>query len=97
MAKDQLDAKRPVAPIDYTRDLSCPLLGLFGEEDRAPTPEQVALHQDELKRFGKNYEFHMYPGAGHGFNCDERDSYHEASAADALTRTLGWFDKYLKH
>src|SRR3954451_7806834 len=41
MSDDDLTEKRPVAPIDYTADLSCPLLGLFGNDDQAPTPEQV--------------------------------------------------------
>ena len=67
MEKDALNAMRPVAPIDYTKDLPCPILGLFGEDDRSPTPEQVAQHEEELKKHGKNYEFHMYPDAGHGF------------------------------
>src|SRR5436190_2173861 len=67
MAPADLTPKQPVAPIDYTKELSCPLLGLFGEEDRSPTKEQVALHEQELKKYGKNYEFHMYPNAGHGF------------------------------
>ena len=49
MAKEDLTANRPVAPIEYTKDLSCPILGLFGEEDKSPTPEQVALHEAELK------------------------------------------------
>jgi len=28
--KDELTPNQPVAPIDYTKDLSCPMLGLFG-------------------------------------------------------------------
>ena len=36
---------QPVAPIDYTADLQCPLLGLFGEDDSAPSPAQVAEHE----------------------------------------------------
>jgi carboxymethylenebutenolidase len=31
---------------------------------------------------------YMYEGAGHGFNCDHRGSYHEASAKLARQRTL---------
>src|SRR5690606_18158647 len=49
MAPADLTPNRPVAPIDYTADLTCPLLGLFGEEDRSPTPEQVAQHEQALK------------------------------------------------
>ena len=67
MEPEDLTPKRPVAPIDYTADLAAPMLGLFGENDRSPTPAQVAQHQAELDRCGKEYEFHMYPDAGHGF------------------------------
>jgi hypothetical protein len=67
MGKEELNAKTPVAPIDMTKDLSCPLLGLLGNEDRAPSPEQVNQHEAELKKHGKSYQFHRYDGAGHGF------------------------------
>jgi len=39
MGKEELNANTPVAPIDMTKDLCCPLLGLFGNDDRAPSPE----------------------------------------------------------
>jgi carboxymethylenebutenolidase len=35
---DELTARQPVAPIDYTKNLQCPLLGLFGVEDTRPSP-----------------------------------------------------------
>ncbi|MEZ4557756.1 MAG: dienelactone hydrolase family protein [Caldilineaceae bacterium] len=86
----------PVAPIDYTPDLSCPILGLFGEEDQSPTPEQVAIHEAALKEHGKEYEFHMYPDAGHGFFYYNRPNYRQAQAVDGwekiwafLARTIG--------
>src|SRR5947209_19482283 len=66
MSQQELTPKYPVAPIDYTKDLSCPLLGLFGEEDQFPTPQQVAQHEQELKKYGKTDEFHIYPKAGNG-------------------------------
>src|SRR5262245_25196537 len=40
MSPEQLDPKHPVSPIEYTLDLSCPILGIFGNEDKNPTPEQ---------------------------------------------------------
>ncbi len=85
------------APIDLTSQIKMPVMGNFGQEDTNPSPEDVGKLEAKLKEAGVTYDFKSYAGAGHGFNCDERDSYHEASAADALTRTLGWFDKYLKH
>jgi carboxymethylenebutenolidase len=56
MGKEELNDKTPMAPIDMTKDLSCPLLGLFGNEDRAPSPEQVNQHEAELKINRKNKE-----------------------------------------
>lgn len=81
MAPEDLNEKYPVAPIDLTKDLSCPVLGLFGEEDRGPSPEQVAQHEEELKRHNKAYSFHMYPGAGHGFFYYDRPAAYRAEQA----------------
>ena len=72
-------------------------MGNFGGQDANPSPEDMATIEAKLKDAGVTYDFKSYPDAGHGFNCDDRGSYHEASAQDALTRTLGWFDKYVKH
>ena len=80
MGKEELNAKTPVAPIDMTKDLCCPLLGLFGNDDRAPSPEQVNQHEAELKKHGKNYEFHRYDGAGHGFFYWHRPLYRPEQA-----------------
>ena len=54
MGKEELNAKTPVAPIDMTKDLSCPIIGIFGNDDRAPSPEQVNEHEAELKKHGKS-------------------------------------------
>ena len=95
MSKEELTPKQPVAPIDYTADLPCPLLGLFGEEDRSPTPVQVAIHEQELKRLGKNYEFHMYPNAGHGFFYHNRPAYRQEQAVDGWNKVFVFLGKYL--
>jgi carboxymethylenebutenolidase len=96
MAPEDLNDKYPVAPIDLTRDLSCPTLGLFGEEDRSPSPEQVAQQEEEMKRHGKTYEFHMYPGAGHAFlNYDRPASYRAEQAVDAWEKIWGFLGRHL--
>jgi len=95
MAKEDLNPKTPVAPIDYTKDLSCPLLGLFGEEDQSPSPAQVAQHEAELKKHGKNYEFHMYPKAGHGFFYYDRPAYRQEQAVDGWNKLFGFLEKHL--
>lgn len=95
MSPENLTAKQPVAPIDYTKDLSCPLLGLFGQEDQSPTPEQVAKHEQELKNHGKTYEFHMYPGAGHGFFYYHRPNYRQEQAVDGWQKIFKFLEKHL--
>lgn len=96
MSPEELTSKQPVAPIEYTKDLSCPLLGLFGEEDRSPSPEQVGLHEQELQKHGKTYEFHMYPNAGHGFFYYDRPAYRPQQAVDGWQKVFAFLEKYLK-
>lgn len=81
MGPDDLSPQRPVAPFDLTESLDAPLLGLFGDQDGSPTPEQVTQHEEELKRLGKSYDFTMYPGAGHGFFYYDRPAAYNAEAA----------------
>ncbi|MFZ1057801.1 MAG: dienelactone hydrolase family protein [Candidatus Rokuibacteriota bacterium] len=96
MSKEELTAKQPVAPIDYTKDLPCPLLGLFGAEDKSPSPEQVAQHEQELKKHGKTYEFHMYSQAGHGFFYYDRPAYRQEQAVDGWKKVLAFLEKHLR-
>jgi len=95
-APDQLTDKRPVAPIDYTRDLSAPLLGLFGNEDQAPTAEQVNQHEEALKKNGKQYEFHRYDGAGHGFFYYHTPLYRQQQAMDGWGKVFEFFARTLQ-
>lgn len=95
MTPDQLTPQRPVAPIDYTKDLSCPLLGLFGLDDQAPSPAQVDQHEAELKKHHKTYEFHRYEGAGHGFFYYDRPAYRQQQAMDGWQKVFGFFSTHL--
>jgi len=95
MSKEELSPKQPVAPLDYTKDLSCPLLGLFGNEDKNPTPEQVNTTEAELKKLGKTYEFHRYDNAGHGFFYYTGASYRQEQAVDGWKKLFAFLEKYL--
>ena len=91
----QLNEKRPVAPIELTPGLGCPLLGIFGNEDHNPTVDQVNRTEEELRRQGKVYEFHRYDGAGHGFFAVDRPAYRPAQATDAWGKVFTFFERYL--
>ncbi len=96
MSQEELRAQTPVAPIDYTKDLSCPLMGLFGNDDRNPSPENVNELEEELKKCGKDYEFHRYDGAGHAFWSYDRPAYRPEQAMDAWQKTFTFFSKQLQ-
>ena len=95
MAPDQLNEKFPVSPLNYTKDLPCPILGLFGNDDSNPTPEQVNQHEAELKKHGKTYEFHRYDSAGHGFFYYHAPAYRQAQAVDGWQKVFAFLEKYL--
>lgn len=95
MEEKDLSPTFPVAPLDYTKDLNIPLLGIFGQDDHSPTPEQVAIHEAELKKHGKPYEFHMYPDAGHGFFYHHRPNYRQAQAVDGWNKIFAFLEKHL--
>ena len=83
--------------MDLTENIKIPLMGNFGEDDANPSPGDVATIEARVQAAGITHDFKSYPGAGHGFNCNERGSYNEAAAEDAWARTLGWFDQYVKN
>jgi len=96
MTKEDLTPRQPVAPIEYTQNLLCPLLGIFGDEDHSPTPEQVNLHEQELRKHGKTYEFHRYPKAGHGFFYYHTPNYRQEQAVDGWNKIFAFLEKHLK-
>jgi carboxymethylenebutenolidase len=90
-----LTPRQPVDPLDYTKDLSCPMLGLFGSLDKRPSPEHVAKTEAELKKWGKTYEFHTYDDARHGFFNVGRPDFRQEAASDGWKRVFQWYERYL--
>ena len=90
-------ARRPgqATLIEEARSLQMPWLGLFGDEDAGIPVADVERLRVALERAAVATAIVRYPGAGHGFHCDERAAYHEASARDAWARTLDWFGTHL--
>lgn len=95
VSKENLTAKKPVAPIDLTEGIQCPILGLFGNEDGNPSPGQVNQTEAALKKYGKTYEFHRYDGAGHAFFAHYRPNYRVEQAVDGWNKVFAFFGKYL--
>jgi carboxymethylenebutenolidase len=93
---EELTPRQPVAPIEFTGELQCPLLGLFGVEDTRPSPEDTARTEQALQKFGKTYEFHTYPNAGHAFFAVDRPQYRQAAAIDGWHKVFAFYAKHLR-
>lgn len=95
MAEGDLTPNQPVSPNSLTAQLTAPMLGLYGNDDKSPPPEQVDQHEAELKAAGKSYEFHRYDGAGHGFFYYDRTAYRQEQAVDGWSKIWEFLPKHL--
>jgi carboxymethylenebutenolidase len=83
----------PVAGL--AKDLSCPVLGLFGADDKLPSPAETAELSGILDDLGKPHEFHTYDDAGHSFFSVDRPAYRVAAANDGWEKIWDFFGRYL--
>jgi carboxymethylenebutenolidase len=81
--------------IGEAAQLQTPWLGLFGDLDKGIPVDDVEVLRAAVGDAEVVADIVRYADADHGFHCDARDAYHHESAADAWTRTLGWFATHL--
>jgi carboxymethylenebutenolidase len=82
--------------VSYPFDgLSAPVLGHWAEDDDFANAN-IPLIEPELKKRGRPYEFHSYPGTKHAFFNDDRPEVYDKAAAElSFERTLAFFRKHL--
>jgi carboxymethylenebutenolidase len=69
----------------------CPVMYHFGDQDASiPLPDI-----EKIKKATHESPVHVYPGAGHGFNCDERGSYSAKDAKVAFERSVAFLNGQL--
>jgi carboxymethylenebutenolidase len=84
----------PKSPMQLVSEMKAPVLGLYGAEDQGIPIAQVEQMKAALAAAGKTAEFHIYPGAPHGFEADYRPSYRKDAAEDAWKQMQAWFRKH---
>ncbi len=84
---------QPTVPLDYAKNLTVPVIGLYGGLDTGIPLNTVHQMQDELKKGKSKSEIVVYPNAKHGFHADYRESYNRESAEDAWKKMIDWFKK----
>ncbi|HEY3918295.1 MAG TPA: dienelactone hydrolase family protein [Stellaceae bacterium] len=83
-------------PFELTRNVRCPILGLFGKDDANPSPDHVARLAQEFTRRGIRHDFHSYDGAGHAFqDFHNVQFYRQPAADDAWVKLLDFLRREL--
>jgi carboxymethylenebutenolidase len=83
------------SPFERTAEIHCPFQGHFGDDDKNPSPEDRAKLDAELTQFNKPHEFFSYPGAGHGFMDNTKESYRRDADLASWPRTLDFLSRHL--
>ena len=83
------------AGVDDVPKISAPLLFNYAGNDQGVNAG-IATYEAALKANNKVFTAHMYDGKQHGFHNDTTPRYDEAAAKLAWSRTLEWFNKYLR-
>jgi carboxymethylenebutenolidase len=78
-------------PIDLVKDLHCPVLGLYGGQDKGIPAADIEAMRAAIKAAGKTAEIIVYPDSQHGFLADYRPSYDPKASADGWAKMLAFF------
>lgn len=82
-------------PFERIANTYCPILGLFGEKDANPSPEDMKKLDAEYARHGVIHEFHSIPGADHAYMDPYASRYHKEAAETSWPITINFFDRHL--
>jgi dipeptidyl aminopeptidase/acylaminoacyl peptidase len=77
------------SPIDFIRNVRTPTLAYVGERDIECPASQTVEFWHALRELGVPTSVMVYPREGHGLR-------EPAHTADAMQRTLAWFERYLR-
>jgi carboxymethylenebutenolidase len=81
--------------VGLAENLSCPLLGLFGADDKYPAPDETAELSEVLDKHGKAHDFHTFEGAGHAFFSVDRPAYRVEAAKEGWELIWAFFGEHL--
>lgn len=81
--------------MDEAPKAKAPTLLFYGALDKMITHDLVDRFTGRLKELAKGYQCFVYPGADHGFFCNDRPSYSANAAADAWEKSLAFLKNNL--
>ena len=84
---------KPFLPIEITRMIERPYLGVFAETDDLIPDADIERLQADLTN-NPAVDVSKYPGTQHAFFNDHRDAYHPEAAGKAWQAVLAFLDKH---
>lgn len=86
---------RNPANLDDVQRIAGAVQGTYGELDQSITPGVPALDA-AMKKYGKPFEYKIYPGANHAFFNDTGPRFNQGAAQDAWARLVEFYKKNLQ-
>jgi carboxymethylenebutenolidase len=74
--------------------INCPIIAFYGERDQRVNAG-IPGFEEGMRKAGKSFEYHVYPGAAHAFFNDDGRAYEVRAARDSFARLLTFFAKNL--
>lgn len=81
---------------DLIISITAPVYLFLGEVDTFIPLDLVRQVESRFKELEKDYTLKVYPGANHGFFCNERSDYNPAAAEDSWQELTGFFKQHLQ-
>ncbi|SDD10016.1 carboxymethylenebutenolidase [Sphingomonas sp. YR710] len=84
------------AMLELAPSLKTPWLGNFGDRDQSIPVAEVDALREAAAKAGVATEVDRYPEADHGFHCNDRSSFHEASSREAWKKTVQFINSHVQ-
>jgi carboxymethylenebutenolidase len=85
----------PHPPVEDVPNIEAAVLAIYAGQDQRINQGIPAI-ESAMQDHGKIYEKVIYPDTEHAFHNDTGPRYNPEAAQDAWSRTLDWFDRYLR-
>lgn len=93
----KIEGQGSLPPIEHVRNITAPILGLYGDEDHVIPLEEIKRLIAVLNAEKIENEFQIYRGAGHAFQDFSRsDHYRKDASDDAWRATFEFLARHLK-
>ena len=81
--------------LEMVPQLKTPWMGNYGDLDQSIPLTEVEVLRRAVAASGTPVEVNRYPEADHGFHCNDRSAWHEASSIDAWAKTVKFLDSHV--